>query len=204
MTSSTRRKPQQARAQQTVAKILDAALHAVEAQGFARVTTREIADRAEIGVGTLYEYFPHKEAIFSALIDLQRQELNQALAEVAQQTQQLEPMLAVERLLARYIALLLRRPRCAAEFVRRRATFESREKRRLHHRQTQHWLAALLANRLKLTIDPEIAAFVIVKLVDGVTLAAIEERLTWSEDGGLQVELIRAVNAYLDAICLKD
>jgi len=49
-------------------RILDAAQRLFAAQGFEAATTRDIAREAEIGVGTLFNYFPSKEAIALCLV----------------------------------------------------------------------------------------------------------------------------------------
>ncbi|MGM0449632.1 MAG: TetR/AcrR family transcriptional regulator [Pseudomonadota bacterium] len=61
------RKPQQQRAQATVNAIVEAGFIAMAERGPAATTTRQIADIAGVGVGSLYEYFENKEAIFSAM-----------------------------------------------------------------------------------------------------------------------------------------
>lgn len=58
------RKPRQQRAKVTVESIVDAAFHEVADRGLAATTTQHIADRAGIGIGSFYEYFPNKEAVF--------------------------------------------------------------------------------------------------------------------------------------------
>lgn len=61
------RKPQQERARATVEAIVEAGFICVAARGLAATTTRHIADTAGIGVGSLYEYFANKEAVFDAM-----------------------------------------------------------------------------------------------------------------------------------------
>ncbi len=63
------RKPQQTRAKATVDAIVEASFIAVAERGTAATTTRYIAEIAGISVGSLYEYFPNKEAIFDALAE---------------------------------------------------------------------------------------------------------------------------------------
>ncbi|EKF76152.1 transcriptional regulator [Alcanivorax hongdengensis A-11-3] len=60
------RKPKQQRSRATVDAIIQAALIAISRQGPGGTTAREIAELAGIGVGSLYEYFANKEAIFNA------------------------------------------------------------------------------------------------------------------------------------------
>jgi AcrR family transcriptional regulator len=62
-----RRQPQQARSQERVKKILDVAEQLFLEMGYEATTTRAIAARAEVSVGSLYQFFPDKEAILKAL-----------------------------------------------------------------------------------------------------------------------------------------
>lgn len=74
--SPPRKKPQQARAQQTVNAILEATIQVLEREGPEAATTTRIAEVAGVSVGTLYQYFSHRDAIFDAL---QEREFSKAL-----------------------------------------------------------------------------------------------------------------------------
>ncbi len=65
---SPRRAPKQARSQETVQAILDAAAQVFERHGYASGTTNRIAQRAGVSIGSLYQYFPNKDAILVALV----------------------------------------------------------------------------------------------------------------------------------------
>jgi AcrR family transcriptional regulator len=62
-----RRNPTQHRAQQTVAAILDAVVRVLKRDGLEHLTTNRIAEVAGVSIGSLYQYFPDKNAIFAAL-----------------------------------------------------------------------------------------------------------------------------------------
>ncbi len=62
-----RKQPQQARAQSTVHAILEATVQVLEREGPDAATTTRIAEVAGVSVGTLYQYFSHRDAIFDAL-----------------------------------------------------------------------------------------------------------------------------------------
>lgn len=62
-----RRQPQQKRSQERVEKILDAAAIVFNEVGFETATTHAIAARANTAIGSLYQFFPDKLAIFNAL-----------------------------------------------------------------------------------------------------------------------------------------
>jgi len=64
---SSRKAPQQARSNDLVAAVLDAAIQVLEAEGAQRFTTARVAERAGVSVGSLYQYFPNKAAILFRL-----------------------------------------------------------------------------------------------------------------------------------------
>ena len=63
----TSRAPRQERGQRRVEQILDAAEAAFAEFGVGDSTMQVIADRAESSIGSLYHFFPNKEAIVEAL-----------------------------------------------------------------------------------------------------------------------------------------
>lgn len=62
-----RKIPQQSRAEATVVAILDAAASILETRGMDGLNTNLVARRAGVSVGTLYQYFPNKDALIVAL-----------------------------------------------------------------------------------------------------------------------------------------
>jgi AcrR family transcriptional regulator len=62
-----RRTPRQERAQDTVQVIFEATARILQREGRAALNTNYIAECAGISVGTLYQYFPNKEAILVAM-----------------------------------------------------------------------------------------------------------------------------------------
>jgi AcrR family transcriptional regulator/transposase-like protein len=62
-----RRQPQQKRGRQRVEKILIAAAGIFAEAGFAAATIQQIARQANTAVGSIYQFFPDKLAIFNAL-----------------------------------------------------------------------------------------------------------------------------------------
>ncbi len=64
-----RKKPVQERSRLTVERILDAASQVFSERGFAGGTTNHIAERARVSVGSLYQYFPNKDAILMGLME---------------------------------------------------------------------------------------------------------------------------------------
>jgi AcrR family transcriptional regulator len=63
-----RRKPQQARSQQKVELMLEAAMRLLEEGDVASLTTNAVAAKAGVSIGTLYQYFDSKQALLDAMV----------------------------------------------------------------------------------------------------------------------------------------
>ena len=74
---SVRKRPRQARSARLVAYILEAAVRVLAREGAQKFTTARVAEAAGVSVGSLYQYFPNKEAI---LFRLQTDEWDQTSA----------------------------------------------------------------------------------------------------------------------------
>ena len=76
---SARKDPQQARSTQLVAAILEAAARVLVRDGAYQFTTARVAEAAGVSVGSLYQYFPNKEAI---LFRLQTEEWRETMSQL--------------------------------------------------------------------------------------------------------------------------
>jgi AcrR family transcriptional regulator len=79
--TSPRRRPRQARAQATVEAIVKATAHVLVAEGYDRASTNRIAHAAGVSIGSLYQYFPSKEALVAALVESHVERMCQALTQ---------------------------------------------------------------------------------------------------------------------------
>ena len=95
-----RKTPRQARSKATVDAILAAATRVLLEIGYDKASTNKIADVAGVGVGSLYEYFPGKEAIFA---EIRRRE-DQRLFDL---TMNREEPRSIRELIRRNVALYL-------------------------------------------------------------------------------------------------
>jgi len=105
-----RKNPRQARSQFTVEAILEAAARILEDEGHNAFSTNAVARRAGFSIGSLYQYFPSKDAIVGAL--LQRESallLEGAVAALNAPTARV----ALRILIAASVAHQFRRPRLA-------------------------------------------------------------------------------------------
>jgi AcrR family transcriptional regulator len=66
---SLRKKPLQSRSKATVEAVLTAAARILEERGLAGFNTNAVAERAGVSIGSLYQYFPSKDAVLVALME---------------------------------------------------------------------------------------------------------------------------------------
>jgi AcrR family transcriptional regulator len=74
-----RRTPVQARSIERVERILDAASELLAEGGYDAVKTNLIAKRADVSIGSVYQFFPNRFAIFNALADRYRERISTVL-----------------------------------------------------------------------------------------------------------------------------
>ena len=63
-----RKNPQQRRSRDTIDTIFEATIQVLLANGFDQTTTTQIAERAGVSIGSLYQYFPNKRALMAAIV----------------------------------------------------------------------------------------------------------------------------------------
>src|SRR5512146_42152 len=80
--TNPRKRPSQARSRATVDALLEATARILVREGFDRASTNRIAEEAGVSIGSLYQYFPGKEALVGAVIDRHKQELREVAREV--------------------------------------------------------------------------------------------------------------------------
>ena len=119
-----RKRPLQARSQDTVEAIVEATARILESRGHAGFTTNAVAQRAGVSIGTLYQYFPNKEAVIGALIARETSALVQNAA--AAKVQPSGPA-ALDLLIDAAVAHQLRRPALARllDFEESRLPFDA-------------------------------------------------------------------------------
>ncbi len=64
-----RKRPVQARSETTVSALFDASIQVLLTVGYRKFTTTRVAERAGVSVGTLYQYFPNRQALITSVIE---------------------------------------------------------------------------------------------------------------------------------------
>jgi AcrR family transcriptional regulator len=193
-----RRKPTQERAQVTVEAMLDAAVKLLKRGGVSSITTNRIAETAGVSIGSVYQYFPNKRAIFIALHDrhvrqvdsvMQRRMLESAEATLEGLVGSLiEGMIeahAIDPELSDLLeAEVPHRPDGTRDFaVRLHGAFRT--------------ALASHATELGGRIDLDMQTFIVSNMVDALGHAIVLRRPVGSSLSRARAEVLRAILAYL-------
>jgi AcrR family transcriptional regulator len=78
--TTPRKLPKQDRSRVTVEAILEATTRILVEEGYDKANTNRIAERAGISIGSLYQYFPNKESLMTALMEQHSREMTELVA----------------------------------------------------------------------------------------------------------------------------
>lgn len=168
--TTPRKRPRQARSRATVDTILQASARVLVRRGFDGFTTNEVATAAGVSIGSLYQYFPNKEALVAALIVRHVEEMNEAIFSELTRVAQLpmpQAVRAVIELTFRAHAIDPALHQVLTEQVPRVGRLA--KLRELDAISLRMVAGLLAARKSELAIrDPEVAAFVIVSAVEAI------------------------------------
>jgi AcrR family transcriptional regulator len=173
--TNPRKHASQERSRATVDALIEATARILVREGFDRASTNRIAEQAGVSVGSLYQYFPGKDALVAAVIDRHREELSAvargALAKAA--TQPIKQ--AVRTLVAAAVEAHRIDPRLhrvLAEQIPRTGRLEKVE---TFNRENYALFRSYLerhSDELR-AIDLELASFVCVTSIEALTHSAV-------------------------------
>ncbi len=197
--TTPRKRPRQDRSKATVDTILAATARVLVKQGFDGLTTNSVAEAAGVSIGSLYQYFPNKEALVAALIEQHVEQMNAAILDELTRVAAL-PMADAVRAV---IELTIRAHSIEPELHRVLTEQVPRVGRMARLAEAdgicRRMVAGILAARRdELAIgDPDTAAFVLVASIEAITHRAAlfaPERL---RDPRLIDEAVALVTRYL-------
>jgi AcrR family transcriptional regulator len=197
--TTPRKSPSQDRSRTTVDTILEATAKLLVRRGFDHLTTNGVAEAAGVSIGSLYQYFPNKEALVAALLerhlDERKRETYAELARVA--------TLPIGEAVRAVIELTIRAHSVEPELHRvliEQVPRVGRLARLAELEASTHAIvfALLVARRADIDIaDPEIAAFVLVSAIEAVVHRAVVFHPEHLDDPRLVDEATRLVTRYL-------
>jgi AcrR family transcriptional regulator len=176
--TNPRKSASQERSRLTVDALLEATARVLMKEGYDRASTNKIAAVAGVSIGSLYQYFPTKEALVAAVIDRHMHEMLQVFRDALVKVATLPMEVAARELVAVMFDAHRVNPklhRVLAEQIPRTGRLENIEAiDREAHALVRGYLEA---HRDELDVpDPDVAAFVCVTAVEALTHAAVVRR----------------------------
>jgi AcrR family transcriptional regulator len=193
---SPRKLPRQDRSRATVEALLEATADILMRQGYSRLTTNRIAERAGVNIASLYQYFPDKEALVAELRRRhgteQRSAVRKALAE--RRRQDLESV--IRALVSMGVAAHVVNPELQRVF--------SEELPDLRYADVSAADPALFAEFRRFLErsavglpDPELALWMVATVANAVIHRAVIERPEDLSNGSIRDELVALLVRYL-------
>jgi AcrR family transcriptional regulator len=198
--TGARKKPKQERSREMVDAILAAAARVFVKEGYGRATTNRIALAAGVSVGSLYQYFPSKDAI---AVELLRQYRENLVELVAKRLAEIDER-SFEAVVHALLRALLRAEGINPALHRVLIEQVLRTSARREILGFEERIEGLLADALRAAkgsvhvADYELAAFVLVRVVLAVVHAAVVDRPRHNNPA-LVTELTRLVVRYVCA-----
>jgi AcrR family transcriptional regulator len=195
-----RRRPQQRRARETVESVLDAVIRILKRKGPGAMTTNRIAEVAGVSIGSVYQYFPDKRAIFTALHERHIHQIDRLIQSVIVKHAQssLEDLMraVIEAMIDAHAA----DPELS-ELLQTEIAHRADGTRAFAIRLHGAFVLALSSRRpeLKKGRDLDSVVFVVTHMVEALSHGAILSRPATLSFSAAKEEAVRAVLAYLDA-----
>lgn len=188
-----RKSPRQARSRATVEAILEAATRILEDEGLAVLGTNRIAERAGVSIGSLYQYYPSRDAILAELVRRMRLEMSDHLLSVMETARNLPLEEAVPMLLGAATHHYEMKPKLIAE-LEAAETRLPREREVIHRRlSVREGMVDCLRRRG--VADPETVAMDLIAMTRGIVTTAL--RAGPVDYPALRARVTRAALGYL-------
>jgi AcrR family transcriptional regulator len=199
LVTTPRKTPRQARSAATVYAILSATARVLVREGYDRASTNRIAETAGVSIGSLYQYYPTKEALVAALVDRHMSEMTQLLTSNID-TLRAAPIPIATRTLVR---LMLAAHACNPRLHKVMSEQVPRIGRmgrfyELEGRIAEQLLPYLEAHRTELRVkNVELATFLMVNMVEALTHATVVDHPDKYDEEELTTEITSIVLRYI-------
>jgi AcrR family transcriptional regulator len=198
--TAPRKKAVQPRAQATVEAILTATARLLVREGYDHASTNRIAEAAGVSIGSLYQYFPSKEALVAALMERHIVEMSDVLHREAARVIDAPIERAVEHIVRAMLEAHAVNPKLHKVFVEQVPRVGRLERIRDIETKALQLARTLLEYRkaeLREGLDLDLAAFIVVATVEALTHAAVLYRPDLLADERMQREVRDVVLRYL-------
>lgn len=198
-TANPRKEPAQDRSRATVDTIMTAAAHVLVKAGYEAFTTNRVAERAGVSIGSLYQYFPNKEALLSELMKRHVMDIENGVVEMADRAASLPLPELIHVSVEQNVQSHLIDPelhRVLSEEVPRlgHLNWKTAYTKRVEARVR----AVFEAKRAEIIVpDLDLAVYVVTRTVEAVVHNAVSQRPQDLKSGALAAEVTRLIVGYL-------
>lgn len=195
-----RKTPRQQRSVMTVGAITEATIQVLLARGAARLTTTDVAQRAGVSIGTLYQYFPNKEALLHAVLEQHLEMIGAAFAASAQRHRGRTLAEITEGMVADYLDAKIANLDISRALYRMLPDLDAADLQKAMASRIERALVMLMESASDKVLErPEDVVPMVRMLLTGMVRATIEEQGGPSEIARLRSELSAMTLAYLQA-----
>lgn len=178
-----RKSPRQGRSIATVDAIFEATLQVLSSDGLIRLNTTRVARRAGVSVGTLYQYFPNKQALLYAALERHLAKLTAAVERACNESRQCSVETTAETVVRAYLQTQLAHAEISPALYRIALELDAREMIERAVQQSSSVIAATLSNSSGVRLeDPGLSAHTLTAALYG-TVPAFCHRVLSPENG---------------------
>ncbi|HME24095.1 MAG TPA: TetR/AcrR family transcriptional regulator [Acetobacteraceae bacterium] len=199
-----RKTPRQARSEATVDAIFEATIQVLLTAGARRLTTTRVAERAGVSAGTLYQYFPHKQALLYAVLQQHLETVVQAVEAVCRKCQGQPIARMADGLVTAYVDAKTTRADASRALYLVAAELDTADLLDSISKRIHGATAALLASAEDATFDDLPAVtFTLLAAMAGTVRTVFERSATPHMLLVLRTQLATLCQAYLQAVAAK-
>ena len=190
-----RKQPRQMRSQFTVDAIFEATIQVLLSDGQRLMTTTRVAERAGVSVGTLYQYFPNKQALLYAVLEAHVTRVGDAVEAAARSTHQAPLASMVASVVGAFVEAKIERIDESRALYSVGNELNSVELVKAVSKRGGAAISAMLATATDARFeDLALTSFMFVAAMVGPTRSILE--------GGAPPKMLRALRAQLESLCL--
>ena len=174
-TFQPRKTPVQKRSTVTVEAIAEATIQVLLAVGLDRLTTTRVAERAGVSVGTLYQYYPNKQALLYAVLEVHAAKVAEAVENACRASRGAAVKALVSAVVEAFVNAKLERTDISTALYAAASEPEGAALVRRVSKRAQRALTAALAEAAGATMgEMDFVALMLYSAMAGATRAVLE------------------------------
>ena len=193
-----RKQPSQERSKATVDAIIQATTRILSEEGYEGVTTRRLAELAGVAVGSLYQYFPSRDAFVVGALQCHLQRIRAAIRDLVKGQGSVSPSALMFEFSKKLVEIHAENPRLQKIFAQHLPRLVAAGMlRSVEDESNDVFREYQLKHNLTFPFDIQRAFFVLNKSCAAIISGAVLEHPEWLASGALAYDLHRLIMGYL-------